>query len=69
MKLSEDDTNFSKGARVKGGRDGIFLEKPDILDKYCRRDIENNPNLKDLCAAQFAKMYEPIRGKMTEDIK
>ena len=33
MKLAESGANFSKGVEVKGGRDGMFLEKPDII-KY-----------------------------------
>ena len=60
MKLDEADINFSKGAQVKGGKEGIFLEKPDIIDKYCRRDMSKNKELAELRPSQFAKMYEPI---------
>ena len=64
QKLNEDDSNFSKGIEVKGGREGIFLEKPDIVDKYCRRKIKaSEPQLHDLSLMQFAKMYQPIRKK------
>ena len=64
-KLDEDDKNFTKGSEVTGGRDGKFLEKPDIIDKFCRREIlEKNPELEELSAIQFAKMYDPIRGKV-----
>ena len=40
-KLNEGDANYKLGTEVKGGRDGKFLEKPDIIDKYCRREILN----------------------------
>ena len=38
-KINEDDTNFAKGIEVAGARTGKFIEKPDIIDKFCRRDI------------------------------
>ena len=64
QKLNEDDGNFSKGIEVKGGREGIFLEKPDIVDKYCRRKIKpGEPQLRELSLVQFAKMYQPMRKK------
>merc|ERR1711940_466531 len=44
-----------------------FLKKPDIIDKFCRREIlEKDPELEELSAIQFAKMYDPIRGKAGE---
>ena len=54
MKLDENDANFSRGVQVKGGREGTFLEKPDIIDKYCRRDITEKSELKELRPSQFA---------------
>ena len=32
-------SNCSKGSKVIGGKEGIFIEKPDIVDKFCRREI------------------------------
>ena len=47
---------------MKGGRDGLFIEKPDIISKYCRRKItEDNPELGALSLMQFAKNYQPVR--------
>ena len=37
MKLDESDANYAKGALVKGGKEGKFIEKPDLIDKYFRR--------------------------------
>jgi hypothetical protein len=69
MKLDESDVNITNGAHVKGGKEGIFLEKPDIIDKYCRRDMTNDPELAELRPSQFAKMYEPITRRKAEDKK
>jgi hypothetical protein len=49
MRLDRDDANFEKGAEVVGGREGKFMEKSDLIDKYCRREIpDKNPQLKEL---------------------
>ena len=39
QKVDKLDNQASKGIEVKGGREGLFLEKPDIVDKFCRREI------------------------------
>ena len=39
QKVDEDDINYKRGGEIIGGRDGKFLEKPDIINKYCRREI------------------------------
>ena len=67
MKLNEDDPNYSKGALVQGGREGMFLEKADIVDRYCRRNLEKHPELEYLTLSQFAMMYEPINARNDED--
>ena len=62
QKVDEDDESFKKGVEVAGGRTGKFIEKPDIIDKYCRRELsENNPELGELTPIQFGKIYDPIR--------
>ena len=67
-KLDEDDKNLTKGAEVIGGRTGIFIEKPDIIDKFCRREISDvNPELAELSAIQFGKTYDPIRRKVDDE--
>jgi hypothetical protein len=38
-KLNKGDEHYAKGSEVEGGRDGLFIEKPDIIDKYCRREM------------------------------
>ena len=66
MKLHEGDTNFPKGIEVKGGRDGLFLEKADIIDKYCRREIREDSGLEELRLSKFAKMYEQTRYRKSD---
>ena len=68
MKLDETAENKVPGAGVKGGRDGLFLEKPDIIDKFCRRDInDKDPGLAVMCTVQFGKMFQPYRRKKYDD--
>lgn len=38
-------------------RDGLYYEKPNMIDKYLRRGDQ----LKEVCLAQFVKMYDPTR--------
>ena len=67
-KLNEDDQNYDKGTEVAGGRTGRFLEKPDIIDIFCRREIpEDQPELEELTSIHFAKMYDPIRRRSKEE--
>ena len=65
QKIDEDNISFKRGVEIVGSRDGKFIEKPDIIDKFCRRELkEKNPELKALCPLQFARMYDPIRRKV-----
>ena len=41
------------------GKEGLYYEKPNVIQKYLRRGDE----LKDLCLAQFVKMYDPSKSK------
>ena len=69
MKLTDTDENLPKGAKVKGGKDGFFLEKPDLIDKFCRREITNTTKeLGELSAIQFGKMYQPYNFNKTTKI-
>ena len=67
MKLNDTDVNLPHGVQVKGGKEGLFLEKPDVIDKFCRREItKKNLELGELSAIQFGKMYQPINCKTKE---
>ena len=61
MKLPDDDGESEKGLKVIGAREGRYLEKPDIVDKFCRRDItDRNPELGAMSIIQFGKIFKPI---------
>ena len=68
IKLDEDDENYKKGTEVAGGRTGRYLEKPDIIDKFCRREItEEHPEMEELTPIQFGKLYDPIRRNIKDE--
>ena len=48
----------SDTTEVAGGRTGRFIEKPDIIDIFCRREIpKDQPELEEMIAMHFAKIY------------
>ena len=55
LKSIENDRNWHDkvGMQVKG-KEGLVVEKPDILDKYCRK----HKCLGKICPSHFAKIYE-----------
>ncbi len=62
--LQRQDPEEGKGFKVKD-REGLFMEKPDLISKYERRKLigseEDNMGediLENLCFSQFMKMYE-----------
>ena len=44
-------------------REGLYYEKPNMLDKYLRRDMSE---WEKLCYPQYAKMYDPANIKKRE---
>ena len=53
-KVDKDSNWYDKiGIQVKG-KEGLVVEKPDILDKYCRM----HKSCGKICPSQFAKIYE-----------
>ena len=68
MKLDDKEENKLNGTEVQGGRDGLFVEKPDLIDKYCRREIiEQHLELNELCPVQFGKMFQPIQRRKEDE--
>ena len=60
------------------GRDGLFMEKPDLIDKYIRRPGPGNeyaehkdtdPNTDKLVLSQFSKMMEASHRKQWDEIE
>lgn len=59
QRIDDDDTD--ENAIEVEGREGLYREKPSMYKKYLRRDCELQPELKDLCYAQFVKRYSSAR--------
>ena len=71
--LQKQDPSDGKGFKVKD-KEGLFLEKPDLVSKYERRkllgteeDTADDDTLEDLCYCQWVKMYENRGGKRNEE--
>ena len=45
------------------GREGKYQEKASLYEKYLRRDCKLQPEIKDLCYAQFVKKYSSHRDR------
>ena len=72
VKVGEKEETHDKVAFPVTGRDGLYIEKTDLIDKYIRRPgpknkyveyRENDPDTDDLCVAQFGKMMEANQRK------
>ena len=67
MKVDENEDTHDKFAFNIEGREGLFIEKADLIDKFIRRPGPKNPymdfeetdaDIEDLCLVQYAKMME-----------
>ena len=76
MKVQENEETHGKLAFNVEGREGLFIEKADIIDKFVRQPGPKNPHneFKDtdpdnenLCLVQFAKMMEITQRKPDDD--
>ena len=71
--LQRQDPKEGKGFKVKD-KEGLFLEKPDLVSKYERRkllgpeeDTMEDDTLDKMCYCQWVKMYETRGGKRNEE--
>ena len=48
-------------------RDGVFTEKPSLLDKFERKDISQNEFIEDLSYTQFCMKYTPTNSEPREN--
>ena len=71
-KVEEKENIHDKISFSVDGREGLFIEKPELIDKFIRRPgplnpysefKENDNDLEDLCVTQFAKMFEITQKK------
>ena len=61
QRIDDDIANHVKDAIEVHGRDGKYQEKASLYEKYLRRDCSLQPELKELCYAQFIKRYSSLR--------
>jgi hypothetical protein len=57
QRLDDDIAEKCENAIEVEGREGKYEEKASLYDKYLKRDCDLQPELKDLCFAQFVKRY------------
>ena len=76
QKVEENENTHDKVAFNVNGREGLFIEKTDVIEKYMRRPGPKNPHveftegdndLEDLVTVQFVKMFETRQKKDTDD--
>ena len=61
QRVDEDVADHCKNVIEVEGREGKYQEKASMYEKYLRRNCELQPELKDLCYAQFVKRYSSTR--------
>ena len=61
-RIDDDIADKCEDAIEVEGREGKYREKASMYDKYLRRDCEQQPELKDLCYAQFVKRYRYVKN-------
>ena len=66
VRVDEKMDYNGKEKKIIENREGIYVEKYSIIDKYIQRD-KDCPELDNLSAAQFFKMYNSSWKKIEED--
>ena len=61
-KIGENEDYFGREKKRIDGRDGWFVEKYDVIDKYTRRDKTEN-DADEISVSQYLKMYVPTGKK------
>ena len=72
QKVDDSQISITPGAVEVDGKEGFYVEKPSLLDKYLRRCCAGNPHLKQLTYLQFAQRYiscKKIPSKHLESLK
>ena len=65
VRADEKKEYFDKELFPIKDREGLYYEKPNVIEKYMRRGEQ----LKEICLAQFVKMYDPSQsvGKLRQE--
>ena len=65
VRIDEKTDYNGKEKKIIANREGLYVEKYSVIDKYVQRD-KDCPEIENLSAAQFFKMYSPS-WKTSED--
>ena len=67
VRAEEGREYFDKELFPIKDREGLYYEKPNVIDKYIRRGEQ----LQEICLAQFVKMYDPEKteGKFKKEME
>ena len=68
MELTEEDAKHCENVIRVNNKDGLYTEKPSMLDKYERIDRNVNENLEDLTYIQFAIKYVSSKANVEDDL-
>ena len=59
--MSEKESQHLPNVVEIEDRNGFYIEKPSLIDKYMRRDVSENPQISDITYLQFCKRYVSSR--------
>merc|ERR1711954_322595 len=63
LRADSELEHFDKELFEVDGREGLYYEKPNWVDKYLRRNLSE---WNELCLPQYVKMFDPIHKKEQE---
>ena len=71
--LTKDEAKHCKNVIKVLNKDGLFTEKPSLLDKFERKNASKNPYIEDLSYTQFCMKYvssskEPKKSELTSTV-
>jgi len=63
QKITDEEAIKYDIAIQVAGREGFYIEKPSMMDKYVRRDCDSHTDVMEITYIQFCKRYIPTRIK------
>merc|ERR1711954_556031 len=64
LRADSELEHFDKELFEVDGREGLYYEKPNWVDKYLRRDLSE---WNEMCFPQYVKMFDPIHKNEAKD--
>ena len=61
QRLEDEKVKYCDGAIKIDGKEGFFIERPTLIDKFQRRDLDEDKTLDQLSYIQFGKFYKSSR--------